>query len=292
MQNNKPWTYGPYELISHAEGHLKSKNDFDRRIALIGFDNAIEVCIDVFVNLNPKLRNNYQIRKDEKERILSNYHTKLDFLALYLEEKELALHVSIEEILWYHSLRNQLYHSGNGMTPEIYAVEGAKKGAINVYEFIFETEYGSVISEISCSSDDDVAVTIVAEKSENYYTLDPQMDFLVKYIKFEKQLRVFAEYFDPLFLGNDDVVVKPLINVWHFINENLKVPKEFNHRFEKIYRIRNNIVHFNDSNINNKEFSENIYLMENITNCINDRITSSNNALQHVAVDQTSKGNS
>jgi hypothetical protein len=45
----KPWMHGPFELIRHADGHLREGDDTDRRIALIGFDNAIEVSIDVYV---------------------------------------------------------------------------------------------------------------------------------------------------------------------------------------------------------------------------------------------------
>lgn len=39
----KPWMRGPFELIRHADRHLKANGDTDRRIALIGFDNAIEI---------------------------------------------------------------------------------------------------------------------------------------------------------------------------------------------------------------------------------------------------------
>ena len=46
-----PWIYGPYELIQHAEGHLKANGDFDRRMALISYDNAIELTITTFLKL-------------------------------------------------------------------------------------------------------------------------------------------------------------------------------------------------------------------------------------------------
>ena len=39
----KPWTYGPFEILLHAELHYRVGEDFDRRIAMVGFDNAIEV---------------------------------------------------------------------------------------------------------------------------------------------------------------------------------------------------------------------------------------------------------
>src|SRR4051812_22839266 len=65
-----PWLRGPYQLIEHANGHLKAANDADRIIALIGFDQAIEVCVDVFINLHPRLRGNYQVQRDEAEKAL------------------------------------------------------------------------------------------------------------------------------------------------------------------------------------------------------------------------------
>ena len=40
MPTLKPWVRGPFELIRHAEGHLKAGTDFDKRMALISFDNA------------------------------------------------------------------------------------------------------------------------------------------------------------------------------------------------------------------------------------------------------------
>lgn len=39
------WVYGPFELLVHAELHYLAGKDFDRRMALISFDNAIEVAI-------------------------------------------------------------------------------------------------------------------------------------------------------------------------------------------------------------------------------------------------------
>lgn len=43
-----PWTSGPAELFRHAESHRTQRGDTDRRLALIGYDNTIEVCIDTY----------------------------------------------------------------------------------------------------------------------------------------------------------------------------------------------------------------------------------------------------
>jgi hypothetical protein len=53
MNNLPPWADGPFELIVHAEMHLRKGEDFDRRIALISFDNSIEVSITTYLTLHP-----------------------------------------------------------------------------------------------------------------------------------------------------------------------------------------------------------------------------------------------
>src|SRR6266436_7605447 len=86
-----PWANGPFELLVHAEGHLRAGNDFDRRIALIGFDNAIEVAITTYLTLNPLQRQNRCYTKADCERWLNNYHTKLDFLEEECGQRGIAL---------------------------------------------------------------------------------------------------------------------------------------------------------------------------------------------------------
>ena len=58
MRQHKPWAYGPFELLLHAELHYRAGEDFDRRIAMIGFDNAIEVAITTYLGLHPIQRGN------------------------------------------------------------------------------------------------------------------------------------------------------------------------------------------------------------------------------------------
>ncbi len=53
-----PWANGPFELIVHAESHRRNGDDFDRRIALITFDDAIEVSVTTYISLHPIQRGN------------------------------------------------------------------------------------------------------------------------------------------------------------------------------------------------------------------------------------------
>jgi hypothetical protein len=111
---------GPSRGVSHhADDHYRRPDDTDRRLALIGFDNAIEVCVDTFVGLNPRNRGGYQISRNDKTTILWSFHSKVEFLERYAAEKGIALGEGlIDAVVWYHDLRNELYHSGNDMTPE------------------------------------------------------------------------------------------------------------------------------------------------------------------------------
>jgi hypothetical protein len=136
-----PWAQGPAEVFRHADDHYRRADDTDRRLALIGFDNAIEVCVDTFVGLNPRNRGGYQIPRDDKTRILWGFHSKVEFLERYAAEKGIALGEGlIDAVVWYHDLRNELYHSGNGMTPERRHLVDAREAARTVFRALFNCE--------------------------------------------------------------------------------------------------------------------------------------------------------
>ncbi|WP_372156945.1 hypothetical protein ACCP96_15415 [Xanthomonas campestris pv. fici] len=75
----KPWAYGPFELLLNAELHYRVGEDFDRRIAMVGFDNAIEVAITTYLGLHPMQRGNREYEREEIQKWLRSYHSKVDF---------------------------------------------------------------------------------------------------------------------------------------------------------------------------------------------------------------------
>ena len=135
-----PWANGPFELIKHANEHFVEKSDIDRRMALIGFDNAIEVSINSFISLPSKLRGGIEIQRSEIERATSNYHTKIEFLDRYIKLKRIDLFLPVKDIIWYHQLRNELYHSGNGMVPEKFVLEGIRAASILVFKALYDID--------------------------------------------------------------------------------------------------------------------------------------------------------
>src|SRR4051812_42467366 len=118
MTKLKPWATGPYELLRHAEQHLSEGNDFDRRMALINYDNAIELAIVTYLNLDPKQRGDRSFQREHVARWLVSYHSKLDFLEHYIVEVvKQPMRYEKEDVLYYHRIRNQLYHADGVMVP-------------------------------------------------------------------------------------------------------------------------------------------------------------------------------
>lgn len=136
----KPWARGALELLQHAEEHRLGCRDFDRRVALIGFDNAIESSVITYLSLNPVQRGGHAFPKTEVERWLANFHTKVEFLEHFANLLQKAMPVGRPEIIYYHSLRNDLYHNGNGVVPATEHIDGARQAALWTFSILFECD--------------------------------------------------------------------------------------------------------------------------------------------------------
>jgi hypothetical protein len=138
MRQLKPWAYGPFEILLHAELHYRVGEDFDRRIAMIGFDNAIEVAITTYLGLHPIQRGNRQYPNADKERWLSNYHTKIDFFFQECVTRQIAIVGQQDEIVWYHEVRNGQYHVGGATVPQKRELDGVRAAALEVFAVLFD----------------------------------------------------------------------------------------------------------------------------------------------------------
>lgn len=112
-----PWAEGPFELIFHAELHFRAGEDFDRRIAMIGFDNAIEVAITTYLSLHPMHRGGRTYADANVQQWLRNYHTRIEFFVAECGRRTLAVMIETGHIIWYHQIRNEQYHRGGNSTP-------------------------------------------------------------------------------------------------------------------------------------------------------------------------------
>lgn len=226
------WARGPYEIIEHAEEHYHGGGDVDRRIALIGFDNAIEVAVTTFLQLNPKLRGGTTFCRNDVQKWLQNYHTKIEFLEQFTASNNVPLKSSTAEIIWYHTLRNELYHSGNGMVPERYCLDGARDAAIEVFKVLF----GIDVTPLLAASR---TVATPAEQARSQ-AATIQNRFLQAYIAFERTLRASA-----LAMGlKADSRAEGVIRLWEVFRARVgKGVAAYDSVVQEVRQVRNQLVH-------------------------------------------------
>ena len=131
----KPWADGPRELLQHSVDHLDSGSDFDKRVAMIGIDNAVELIIKSYLGLPNRARGSNGPNRKELSEAENSFPTLLNLLEKYGSTKLMG--IELGDIEWYHRIRNQLYHSGSGITVEYTKVDTYFEIAANLFENLF-----------------------------------------------------------------------------------------------------------------------------------------------------------
>jgi len=112
------WGRGSLELIEHGLNHLKQGNDFDLRIALISIDNALEIGIKTYLTKNRRALG------IERKKLKDSKKYFPQILDLFEATHQLGvMKEDLDAIEFYHSIRNNLYHEGIGITVEKRIVE-------------------------------------------------------------------------------------------------------------------------------------------------------------------------
>lgn len=87
---------------------------------MISIDNAVELMIKTYLGL-PKRITGLSIPRKEFQEMSESFPALLDGLEKHAADK--ADGIDLGSIEWYHRLRNELYHQGNGLTVEREKVE-------------------------------------------------------------------------------------------------------------------------------------------------------------------------
>jgi len=114
-ERNQPWASGPAEILQHGISLMQKDTDANRRLAMLSIDNSVELMIKTYLGL-PKRVTGLQISRAEFAEINDSFPKMLDALEDHVGQKLSS--IDLGEIDWYHRLRNQLYHEGNGLTVE------------------------------------------------------------------------------------------------------------------------------------------------------------------------------
>ena len=109
----QPWTSGPREILQHGLSLLRDDSDSNRRLAMLSIDNAVELIIKTYLGLPKRVTKLHISRRDFTE-ISESFPKMLDALEEHAEQYLEG--IDLGEIEWFHRLRNQLYHQGNGLT--------------------------------------------------------------------------------------------------------------------------------------------------------------------------------
>jgi hypothetical protein len=134
-----PWTSGPRELLQHAKDHVSKETDVDNRFAMISVDNAVELMLKTYLRLPKSVTGLALTRKQRNE------HTK-DFPSAVAAIRRLiptrVSAVPLDEVEWFHQIRNQLYHEGNAITVERDKVKLYLEHAELLMRCLFGGEFG------------------------------------------------------------------------------------------------------------------------------------------------------
>jgi len=132
-----PWASGPGEILKHGLSLLKRDTDTNRRLAMISIDNSVELMIKTFLGL-PKRITGLALPRKEYRDMAESFPSLLDGLEKYAPDKLDG--IDLGTIEWYHRLRNELYHQGNGLTVEKDKVEIYSELANLLFKNLFGEE--------------------------------------------------------------------------------------------------------------------------------------------------------
>lgn len=240
MENNPPWASGPGEILRHGLILLKEDSDTNRRLAMICIDNSVELMIKTFLGL-PERISGIKVPRKKYAEISESFPKLLDGLEEFAADKVSG--IDLGEIEWYHRLRNELYHQGNGLTVE--------RNNVQVY------------SEIANVLFDNLFGFKLVPKSEDENAILGQ--FMQAWINFEKTVTDLA-------FVVDEKSRKPLDAV-NFLRKSNKIGPEEHLRLNDIRKVRNEVVH-GKSNYKEVIKKGDITFLGNLTKALTERTIS------------------
>jgi hypothetical protein len=173
-----PWASGPREILEHGLSLLEHDSDTNRRLAMLSIDNAVELTIKTYLGL-PRRVTGINMGRNEFDSIKESFTKLLDALDQYAGEKIAG--INLRDIEWYHRLRNELYHQGNGLTVERQKVEIYA----GVAQILFQNLFGK-----------DLLPRKDREKDDDLPQL--QKEFLLEWADLERTLAKVPEVMEPI----------------------------------------------------------------------------------------------
>jgi len=208
-----PWVDGPDEILRHAFELLQDDSDSRRRLAMIMVDNAVELALQTYLSLPKRVVKSTPTRKDYEE-ISRSFPLLVGAIEKYARDRVRGL--DLGEIEWFHQLRNELYHRGNGLTIGREKVEVYAQLARLLFESLFD---------VSFSMPERKRAHLIGE-------------FLAEWIRLESGVVSVAQ--DNSLLGEKR---RGILEAGVFLSGTGLVSKEDVRELERLRKMRNAIVH-------------------------------------------------
>lgn len=212
----KPWMEGPLELLNHAIGHLESGSSFDNRIAMISVDVAVESMIKSYLTMPATVRGTKHVSREEYQKITKSFHSLLLGLVTHLPNKK-RYKDEISDIEWYHTIRNELYHSGIDVTIDKQKVETYLEIAKSLFSDLFKVKIDDYI-EITTS-------TAIGDFFITWREVMPQLERLANLMRLRYSVH------DPRYMVLPRLVARKI------------VPKALQDELKEVRIFRNEITH-------------------------------------------------
>ncbi|QJD95118.1 DUF4431 domain-containing protein [Mucilaginibacter robiniae] len=143
---NATWASGAIELLEHADGHINLTTAFDKRIAFISIDNAVETSIKIYLSL-PNFGGTSGPSKREVDECNNSFSKYLLLLEKYASKKLVG--IEIADIEFFHRIRNKLYHEGTGLSVDEEQLNAYYRIVKILLEKLFNVNYTSKFEGLS-----------------------------------------------------------------------------------------------------------------------------------------------
>lgn len=117
MDHHHPWQLFPGQLVRYALDHLRRPSEFDQIVGFVLLDAGVETLLKVFLLLPEEVTQTNMSYSARKRAAEGSFH---DLVRGVEEATQTAgdrlKGINLGHIEYFHSLRNKLYHAGNGIT--------------------------------------------------------------------------------------------------------------------------------------------------------------------------------
>jgi hypothetical protein len=180
---------------------------------MIIIDNAVELTIKTFLGL-PKRITGIHVPRARYQEVSESFPKLLDALEEFASEKLDG--IDLGEIEWYHRLRNQLYHQGNGLTVE--------RDKVTVYSELAKLLYLRLFDE-----------QLQVGELPDTHTLG---EFIFRWARLEKGLISYSES-----VADTHGRTPNVLAAIHVLGQEGKMSSEQYEKFRYVQDARNKLIH-------------------------------------------------